>query len=315
MEKKLEQKLEWLGYENQNYNLKIGKNFDIITKVISSLKLDDLKPLEIISIDYMKEKTVEFYAKYFNLHDVFYVSPECYDKYFGTTGVNKNYKNKITTIDSFAEYYKMCDEVSPFDIPIKLVDGHSMVGEIKKGLIMSNEALQLAGMKKIIPFINIELGKELTLLSSCTYAHEIAHSQLESNPGSVKNYLNKEVITVFLEKVSALELDPSGEMLKFSERRRFIDIAQKISEINLDGKFKVLTEEQKLENIMYIRSALLAEKLFDMYINERKDKHRRRYIYDIQDIFDGKQTVEDFIDKNKVTIEQGKNLELIRRHI
>ena len=35
----------------------------------------------------------------------------------------------------------------------------------------------------------------------------------------------------------------------------------------------------------------------------------------LQDIFDGKQTVEDFIDKNKVTIEQGKNLELIRRHI
>ena len=26
--------------------------------------------------------------------------------------------------------------------------------------------------------------------------------------------------------------------------------------------------------------------IFDMYINERKDKHRRRYIYDIQDIFD-----------------------------
>ena len=102
MEKKLEQKLEWLGYENQNYNLKIGKNFDIITKVISSLKLDDLKPLEIISIDYMKEKTVEFYAKYFNLHDVFHVSPECYDNYFGTMGVNNNYKNKITTVDSFA---------------------------------------------------------------------------------------------------------------------------------------------------------------------------------------------------------------------
>ena len=314
MEKKLEQKLEWLCYENQNYNLKIGKNFDIITKFISSLKLDDLKPLEIISIDYMKEKTVEFYAKYFNLHDVFLVSPECYDNYFGTMGVN-NYKNKTTTVDSFAEYYKMCYEVSPFDIPIKLVDGHSMIGEIQKGLIMSNEALELTGMKKIIPFRHIELGKELTPLSSCTYAHEIAHSQLESNPGFVKNYLNKEVISVFIEKVSALELDPSGEMLKFSERIRFVDIATKISELNLDEKFKVLTEEQKLENIMYIRSALLAEKLFDMYINERKDKHRRRYIYDIQDIFDGKQTVEDFIDKNKVTIEQGKNLELIRRHI
>ena len=25
MEKKLEQKLDWLGYENKNYNLKIGR--------------------------------------------------------------------------------------------------------------------------------------------------------------------------------------------------------------------------------------------------------------------------------------------------
>ena len=315
MEKSLEKKLEWFGYEKQNYNLNLGKTYDALYKLLSGINLKNLEPLEIIDYEEMKQKTVEFYEKYFDIHDVFFVPEETFTSFFGNVKKDNVYKEKVNSVQSFIDYYKLCQEVSPFNLTVKLNEGDSMDGKLQTATLISNEGLELSGIKKIIPFRHIELGKNLTNLSICTYIHEISHSQTESIPGYAKSYFNKEVISIFLEKVSAYELDPTGNLLKHSEKRRFMDISKHIMALKFNENKNLLSESDILEAIMYIRSSLIAEKLFDMYLNERKDKHRRKYIDDIQDVFDAKITVEDFIDKRKVTIEQGKNLELIKRHM
>ena len=66
---------------------------------------------------------------------------------------------------------------------------------------------------------------------------------------------------------------------------------------------------------MYVKSILFAEKLFDMYQNERKQKNKDKYFYQIQDVFDGKIQVEDLIRSRNITPVQTQDLSLLKRHI
>lgn len=205
--------------------------------------------------------------------------------------------------------------ISPFDIPIILDDGHSMNGETLKMLILIPKGFVPNDIGIMLPFSHIKLGNQLTKLSSSTYIHEIAHTQQESNSGYAESYLNKEVISVFLEKLSALESDPSGKLLCISEKTRFMYIARLMEQLVLSENGSILSDDEKLEYSMYIQSTLLAEKLFDMYLQERKQKNKDKYIYDIQGVFDGNQTIEDIINRRNITVNQGKDLSLIKRHI
>lgn len=66
---------------------------------------------------------------------------------------------------------------------------------------------------------------------------------------------------------------------------------------------------------MYVKSILFAEKLFDMYLNERKQKNKDKYFYGIQDVFDGKITVEDMIRNRNITTANSQDLGMLKRHL
>ena len=216
-------------------------------------------------------------------------------------------------------YYSLAKSISPFSLPIELVDGDAMTGEIRKPLIViSNEDYvnnTLSSEKRIIPFFKVLMGRDLTKLSSATYIHELAHAEQESVPGYTDSILNKEVISIFLEKIAALELDPTGELLKISERRRFADLLDTFRLLKLNEFTHTLSPEELLNNSIYIHSTLLAEKLFDLYLEERKQKKRDKYIYNIQDVFDGKIQIEELLARHDVTIQKGKDLNLVKKHI
>lgn len=308
--KELDMKLEYLGYKNGIKIPNLGKNYIQLLQLICNLTLDDLEPLEPITLEKVVNDTMLFYKKYFNLHDVKFITEE------SIQNINSDIsKQKIEVLQAYRVYYEMMKKISPFEIPLKLVDGHSMIGETKKPLMIMPKEYIPSDLEIVVPFSCIELGNELTVLSSSTYAHEIAHTQLESNPGYTKNYLNKELISIFIEKVSAFESDQTGKVLLLSERRRFMYIASLIKYLMFDEKSKILNESQRLEYMSYIYSTLLTEKLFDMYIRERKQKNRDKYISDIQDVFDGKIQVEDIIEKRNININQGRDISLIQRHI
>lgn len=121
-------------------------------------------------------------------------------------------------------------------------------------IVISNEDYvnnTLSSEKRIIPFFKVLMGRDLT-----------------------NSILNKEVISIFLEKIAALELDPTGELLKISERRWFTDLLDTFRLLKLNEFTHTLSPEELLNNSIYIHSTLLAEKLFDLYLEERKQKKR-----------------------------------------
>lgn len=303
-------KLDILGYTKE---LKPTENlsfYDQVGSIIKNLKVPEAFNLPTITLEEVQTGAKAFYDKYFTLHNVPFLSV---DK------LSKNQENIMysqTGAISAQKYTSLMEMVDPFTLPITLVKGNSMVGEIQKPLILCpapdfKENIQ-------IPFSNIELGDNLTALSTATYIHEISHSQTESNPGYAESYHLKEVISIFLEKLAILEQDPTGNLLRISEQARFAycnEVLQRLKNAQLLMRFGSYTTTQVLEDSMYIKSTLLATKLFDNYQKARKPKDKQKILSSIQSVFDAQQTIEDLLSKQGITIAQAKDTGLIKRHI
>lgn len=301
-------RLAYLGYKGinlDNISLKTFRNFINVMPKKDEKSFASLLSLPTLSLEEVRELTKCFCQKYFSLSDISYVS---LDKL-------KSNMEFITSTNSTSEFYDRINSFlvksNPLDLPIYLVEGHSMVGEIETPLIITPLAPQDDNRKVYFSYIN--LGKQLTQLSVATLIHEIAHSQQEQNIGYAEDYLNKEIISIFLEKVAALEMDSTGELLRISELTRFNDVLDHYYSLSL--KKGVISNKSDVTDLLYIKSTFYAEKLFDMYLNERKQKNKDKYFYQIQDVFDGKITVEDLIRSRNITPAQTQDLGLLKRHI
>ena len=86
--------------------------------------------------------------------------------------------------------------------------------------------------KSRIVFSGVTLDRCLSNMSGAIYAHEITHSQVDSVKGSCRNYQNMEVLSIFNEKLVAMELDPSLELLKKMEKSRAFSLANNFIVLN-----------------------------------------------------------------------------------
>lgn len=290
------------GYEDREYLLEFNPLFKAVAQVICKLPENSK-----IGNFYCTKKQInslvsEFFKDKIKLHNIPYIHQgefkSIVDEYI-KNGINsKDLDALLIELDNKVEY------INPIELETKYVEGHSMVGDIsKRSLIVSD----LEFLKKFkIYFSHISLGKNISKLSACTKIHEIVHSQLEHNKGIVSNYLNKEVLTVFFEKLSAKELHHDDSLLIKSEIMRYRDLLENIAML----KHPSASYEEKVNASMYINSTLLADVLFDIYINGDRIL-QTEIMKDIQLIFDGKLVLEEMLDKyeitwNKVSIENIK---------
>lgn len=301
-------RLDYLGYKGinlDNISFKKFGNFINVMPKSDKKSFASLLSLPTLSLEEVRELTKSFCQKYFSLSDISYVSLD---------QLKSNMKF-ITSTNSTSEFYNRINSFliksNPLDLPIHLVEGHSMVGNIEKPLMIT--PLEPQGNNRQVYFSHISLGKQLTQLSAATLIHEIAHSQQEKNIGYAEDYLNKEIISIFLEKVAALEMDSTGELLRISELTRFYDVLNHYYSLSL--KKGIISDASDVDDLLYVKSTFYAEKLFDMYLNERKQKNKDKYFYQIQDVFDGKITVEDLIQSRNITPAKTQDLGLLKRHI
>ncbi|MBR3362375.1 MAG: hypothetical protein IKG40_00445 [Bacilli bacterium] len=302
------QKLDYLGYKGINIEKVSLKNFENFINIMpykNNTVYTQLSSLPPLPLEEIKKLTKEYYQKYFSLNDILYSSIDKLQKNMNYFSLSQN------TTEFYDKVNSNLTKINPLNLNIKLVGGHSMVGKIQKPLILC--PLDLSNKNRKVYFSNIELGNQLTKLSVGTLVHEIAHSQQEQNIGYAEDYLNKEIISIFLEKIVALEMDPTGKLLKISEQIRFNDILDHYYNLLLNKQ--KLTSENTINNLLFIKSTFYAEKLFDMYLNERKQKNKDKYFSQIQDIFDGKITVEDLIKNRNITPGKTQDLSLLKRHI
>lgn len=284
-------------------SLNVLRNTLVKLPIDSKVIIDYYNALEDMSLDEVRSLTKKFCEDYLDIRDVMMINRDGIDMaYIADSNSGEEFYGKVNAL---------LKPISPFDLDIHLVEGILLVGKVHKPLIISPDALDI-DIRKIY-YEYIELGKRLNLLSVPIYAHEIVHTEVDQNIGGVEDLLNREVLSIFLEKVAALKVDSTGKLLKLCERIRFNDLVTYYRVLMLPKE--IVGMEKIIDGLMFMKSTLIAEKLFDMYMSERKEKNRDKYMDDINAIIDGKMTVEEMISKRRISIAQCQDYGLFLRHI
>lgn len=215
---KLDYKIVYGGYKGIALDGFRNVLRNTLTKLPIDMKaiMDTYKALDAMSLDEIRDLTKKFCCDYLSIKDVYYLDYEEAKKQF--TYIS----DSNTGEDFYGKVNALLKQVSPFDLDIHLVDGILLVGKAHKPLIISPEALD-TDIRRIY-YEYIELGRNLNLLSVPIYMHEIVHMEVDQNIGGVEDFLNRELLSIFLEKVVALNVDSTGELLKLCERIRFNDL-------------------------------------------------------------------------------------------
>ena len=281
---------------------KLKALFKFITKTKNSFQIaqieSQIKRLDKLSIEEIKDIAKSFYTKYFRLPKINTISPETLNKlwdYYDSVFGKIDYKIVNTFLN----------EQELFDIPIDIDDNNEIYGRVNKSIVTDRFNLLDKDRKKY--FLSIELGRSLTLMTPSLLVHEYAHILQENVLGYAKDCLNAEIISMFLEKIMAYEIDSNGVMLALNERLRFTYLISECENIKEEG------ELIRYALLVYIKSTLIAGKMFDMYLCEKRLGEKDKYMYDIQDVFDGKKTVEDVIMGRNITIKQCQKPNLLAR--
>ncbi len=281
------------GYKTGFYPQKVDSNF---YDIISFLLANDLRNTAHYTKTKLKDiinDTETFYGEFFeSVNSVLTVGKD-------TVGIYPAI-DKATDNSSFEGMNLLVKEYSPFQIPIILRKSNNpFLGSLRRIGIANQD------FKPFTPFIitHINISKPFTTYSPICYAHEIMHSQVDSQYGAITNYHNREVLPIFIEKLMAYHTN--------IETFREIEKARLTCLRNGMCKSK---EDFNNEDYIYFNSTLIAEALFDAYINS-SDADRKVIIEYIQLIIDGEITLEEFLEGFNITYESSLNTSAMKRNL
>lgn len=277
-------------------------------KVLDYLEnnLDDSYVFEKIDTDRLKVETISRIDKYFSLKNVRAVKD--YKKFMHSNRMDSKFINSISGV------------ISPFEIFISYVDGGSENGSLTSFLLEDEvrEYEKLENMDNNL-FVDISLGRDLDLLSITAYAHEIMHTQLNSIYGYTDDFRNKELLSIFLEMLVALDLDNTRNLLRGQIAMRCKDLEYALSNILTYNIFAsneeyILTYDRLINASSYITSTFKAMFLFDKYLSFIRNSKKRQMIYTIQDVIDGKIQLEELLVKYNIgDVYETQKLKIIKK--
>ena len=309
----IEDELTYSGYKGYNldrFPFNSLKNIMEISDIISSNKdfysfADKYYTFDKMSIDEALKISKGIFEEYFNTHNILLCDEDILDKTIEALPDDTN------PYDFYEAVNGLLTSIDPFDIPFKYDDKHDFDSRITMPLRLYPGHYTEPNRK--IYFSHITSGYIVNLFTSCYINHEVMHTQLESVIGYTDDYLNREVLSIFVEKLSALKVDPTGELLKMVERIRFDDLVKQYNYylLNKDS----VPAKDMLVKLTYIKSTLVAEKLFDMYMQERKEKNKDKYIDDIQNIMDGRVKLDEVLIKRGITPSKCQDVLYLKRQI
>lgn len=187
--------------------------------------------------------------------------------------------------------------ISPFDIPINFMNGDEMTCSVEGGIVSYNNK-----NFRYVRKLNLTLTK--AVLES--YSHEIAHTQQTFISG-----IDDEMIPIFMEIIARDYINSDDYMIKLRFNHLLNDL-----EFIINNPFPhdELLEVQKNVAIKYIDSTLKAFMLYFIYTNEQLSSKKVQIIDGIQDCFDNKLRVREFLNRNDIKEENYKSLSLIRQY-
>ena len=144
-------------------------------------------------------------------------------------------------------------------------------------------------------------------LGTTVLVHEMAHALVDRHKGIIKNGLNDEVLSIYLELVAAFELDESKNLLKLAKKDRLLHLKNDILNIERER-----LNNEFLSSDNYLISALSAFALFDKYENG-SNKVRKAIRKEVNKTISGQRQLEDTLKKLDITKEEGSKI--IRKEI
>lgn len=157
-----------------------------------------------------------------------------------------------------------------------------------------------------ICFGKIKLNGPCTDETKCIYVHELTHALLGKHKGNVINLLNGEVLPIFMEKLTALDLDPSNSLMHYENVNRIMSNKYSMLELEMLG-FTRQDFLGFLENRKYIISSLHAVALFDTYL-KGNSKIKKEIDNSIGDVFEGEETLENILYHYDASLERGTKI-------
>lgn len=254
-----------------------------------SLKCDTISKLK------CNQKTKKFFKSRFKLHKVL-------------VGDSKKIYKKLNNkyFESFAEvleaYEATCALVSPFKIPVIYKnENYAHIVEESYPIPPNIELVQEELKESKVIFNSIILKDRITKLSPGDYIHEITHSQLNSVKGAIKNYYDSELLSIFLENLYYLEECEENTFI-INTLDRISSILKEILYVKAYNKNEI-SKDQKydfFETCKYLVSTIKAYHLLEIY--RSNDLVGKKYIISkIQEIFDGKYTLDEFLKEFNIT--------------
>ena len=189
--------------------------------------------------------------------------------------------------------------VNPLKLPVNLVPSDDIFsGSVTEIITNRNPHIIFSG---------INLNGQTTEQTSSSYVHEITHTQLDRLKGSIREYYNMEVLSIFNELFHASILDNDERILRLNDSRRIYEMSITAQELrdHHDGKSS-MSRDELLDCCKYLISDLKAYQLFAIFYSA-SDTLKNEILDDIQSIFDGFMTVEELLNKYEVTLESLEN--------
>lgn len=221
---------------------------------------------------------------------------------FGKDPQPEQFDNIIKYINNQIKLIKITD------IPVYLSRNNIRNGGAIFDYIYAYKKSELAEFYKKVPMFlrEIQLNGDCDDLTIPIYVHEMSHALINRHKGNTKNLLNKEAFPIFMEKIAAIDLDPSGNLLEITNLSRILN--NKIAVIDKElNEFNEINFSQTIDAKTYLLSSLYATALFDLYLNG-SDKLRNDIDIDLGDVISGRGVLEDVLDYYEATPEKGAKI-------
>lgn len=230
--------------------------------------------------------------------------------YDARTFLDENFKlHKIPSIRFYNFPFKKfvaIKDIHPYKLPLKFIKDAIQDGYVQE---------YFPPNRSTVHFESIAIGKITNELSSPTYVHEITHTQLNSLKGSIKDFFNIEVLSIFLELIHASEISKDEDILRIEEANRIYEIHELVKQQVAFANGEIdLSREDQIDNSKCIQSDLIAFKLFSIYYLSHYTI-QREMLKKVQDVFNGLMTVEDFLEYFGVTFENSQNKNDIQNYL
>lgn len=144
-------------------------------------------------------------------------------------------------------------------------------------------------------------------IGTTVLVHEMTHALVDRHKGIIKNYLHDEILSIYLELVTAYELDQTGQLLEIAAKYRLLNLKNSI----------FTSQQQRFNGLLpdgenYIDSSLYAFALFEIYRNSSNNA-RKAIREEINKTLSGNRQLEDTLQVLDITEEEGSKI--MRHHI